>query len=386
MYSRWRCRGSPMGRRTEPTSTRPVPTASPAVRNAVALPKTLSALFVAVSLIIIGPLNAKSMARLGGRLPRSVLRWYTRCACRMPSPMGRLRRRRQTSPSGGDRNGCCPVPASPQAANRPCEHRAPPPTGVAVAGLMLAWLIEDGRTGAFNLFGSPGALVSQVRHTGSERHAALLLWGVAGRQWSYHHRRLAWNRRVVPGTVRSPLARHVPQGVTLEHYQDFGLFDLWAEIRKLPSMRPVTAAETVRASGTDDAQAVVRPVAQEVGGKGVRAAACHRIATETRCYGTSRNTYKNRGFQPPMSDRAISSVGQSASLTRRRSQVQVLYRPVPGFLCARMGSRYLAKSCKHRVSRSRRSRLATPCETLRQDAAPDSAPPPMSPPVQSARQ
>src|SRR3990172_1745048 len=32
------------------------------------------------------------------------------------------------------------------------------------------------------------------------------------------------------------LARHAPTGVTLRHYQDFTLFDLWAEIRKLPNL------------------------------------------------------------------------------------------------------------------------------------------------------
>lgn len=33
------------------------------------------------------------------------------------------------------------------------------------------------------------------------------------------------------------LARHAPQGVTLRNYQDFGVFDLWAEIRKLPGLK-----------------------------------------------------------------------------------------------------------------------------------------------------
>ena len=33
------------------------------------------------------------------------------------------------------------------------------------------------------------------------------------------------------------LARHAPTGVTLRHYQGFGLFDLWAEIGKLPPIR-----------------------------------------------------------------------------------------------------------------------------------------------------
>ena len=33
------------------------------------------------------------------------------------------------------------------------------------------------------------------------------------------------------------LARHAPQGVTLRNYQDFDVFDLWAEIRKLPGLK-----------------------------------------------------------------------------------------------------------------------------------------------------
>ena len=44
------------------------------------------------------------------------------------------------------------------------------------------------------------------------------------------------------------LARHSPRGVTLRNYQDFTLFDLWAEIRKLPSIRPPGAED--RATGT----------------------------------------------------------------------------------------------------------------------------------------
>ncbi len=49
------------------------------------------------------------------------------------------------------------------------------------------------------------------------------------------------------------LARHAPQGVTLKHYQDFTVFDLWAEIRKLPPTRVESAqADAVRATGTAD--------------------------------------------------------------------------------------------------------------------------------------
>ena len=42
-------------------------------------------------------------------------------------------------------------------------------------------------------------------------------------------------------------------GVRLKHYQNFGLFDMWAEIAKLPSIRTGAASESVRATGTDDA-------------------------------------------------------------------------------------------------------------------------------------
>ncbi|MCH7704204.1 MAG: hypothetical protein IIB61_03755 [Planctomycetes bacterium] len=36
------------------------------------------------------------------------------------------------------------------------------------------------------------------------------------------------------------LARHAPQGVTLKHYQDFSVFDLWAEVHRLPSLTAAT--------------------------------------------------------------------------------------------------------------------------------------------------
>jgi hypothetical protein len=47
------------------------------------------------------------------------------------------------------------------------------------------------------------------------------------------------------------LARHAPQGVTLRNYQDFSLFDLWAEIAKLPAIRTEVKAEAASATGTD---------------------------------------------------------------------------------------------------------------------------------------
>ena len=48
------------------------------------------------------------------------------------------------------------------------------------------------------------------------------------------------------------LARHSPQGVTLRNYQDFGLFDLWAEIAKLPAIHCEAAPDLAKATGTCD--------------------------------------------------------------------------------------------------------------------------------------
>ena len=82
------------------------------------------------------------------------------------------------------------------------------------------------------------------------------------------------------------LARHAPQGVTLRHYQDFSILDLWSEIRKLPPIRTKAAeAEESQATGTDDrhaptAMGVVLPVVQQPGRKGVKLAATGRIDDE----------------------------------------------------------------------------------------------------------
>jgi len=58
------------------------------------------------------------------------------------------------------------------------------------------------------------------------------------------------------------LARHSSTGVTLRHYQDFWVFDLWTEIAKLPGPRPPKAdEEKIRATGTDcDIRPGVRPL------------------------------------------------------------------------------------------------------------------------------
>ncbi len=51
--------------------------------------------------------------------------------------------------------------------------------------------------------------------------------------------------------AQTALARHAPIGVTQRHYQDFTVFDLWAEIEKLPGPAVSGAAEEIRATGTD---------------------------------------------------------------------------------------------------------------------------------------
>ena len=48
------------------------------------------------------------------------------------------------------------------------------------------------------------------------------------------------------------LAHHAPQCVTLRDYQDFGLFDLWAQIARLPPIRAESVAEAVQATGAND--------------------------------------------------------------------------------------------------------------------------------------
>jgi integrase len=53
------------------------------------------------------------------------------------------------------------------------------------------------------------------------------------------------------------LARHSPQGITLRNYQDFSVFDLWAEIRKLPGFPTETGQKAQATNG----KMVVPPVA-----------------------------------------------------------------------------------------------------------------------------
>ncbi len=99
------------------------------------------------------------------------------------------------------------------------------------------------------------------------------------------------------------LARHAPQGVTLRNYQDFGLFDLWSEIRKLPPIRTDAEAEVARGTGTDGkpisarGRSVVRPVVQRTGRKGVKRSATGRIDDDRVSCGESRETLQKQGFR-----------------------------------------------------------------------------------------
>jgi len=79
------------------------------------------------------------------------------------------------------------------------------------------------------------------------------------------------------------LARHAPVGITLRNYQDFSVFDLWAEIGKLPPIGDAVGAgrEKVRATGTDGA--VAFPVALGVGRNGEKQSQMGRKVT-TPCH------------------------------------------------------------------------------------------------------
>ena len=138
------------------------------------------------------------------------------------------------------------------------------------------------------------------------------------------------------------LARHAPTGVTLKHYPDFGLFDLWGEIRKLPPIRWTDSeVEFVRATGTDDAVAgaphelnngVARPVAQNVGRKGVKRSAADRIPDEsvTACH--VETTLQNKGFSADSDD------GRCATRTHNLRLVRAALWPIE--LIARFQARY----------------------------------------------
>lgn len=59
-------------------------------------------------------------------------------------------------------------------------------------------------------------------------------------------------------------ARHSPQGITLRNYQDFSVFDLWSEIRKLPGLEP-EPQQAGKATGSLGGAGVGPPVGPMVG-------------------------------------------------------------------------------------------------------------------------
>lgn len=98
--------------------------------------------------------------------------------------------------------------------------------------------------------------------------------------------------------IQIALARHAPTGVTLKHYQDFGLFDLWGAIRKLPPIRWIEPkAEFLRATGTCDIgpNSVARPVALNSGRKGVKASTGGQVGAKERHSITERQTTEKHG-------------------------------------------------------------------------------------------
>jgi len=85
------------------------------------------------------------------------------------------------------------------------------------------------------------------------------------------------------------LARHAPTGVTLRHYQDFQLFDLWGEIRKLPPIRwNIPESQVPRATGTCNFRpnAAAPPVALTIVRKEVKPSEMDRIpnVSDTKCH------------------------------------------------------------------------------------------------------
>ncbi len=85
------------------------------------------------------------------------------------------------------------------------------------------------------------------------------------------------------------LARHAPQGVTMKHYQDFAVFDLWAEIQKLPGMT-APAPGSMKATGTCDAGGVVPGV--------VPTGRIDRVPTASICTGSGFGGDRGRHQNP----------------------------------------------------------------------------------------
>lgn len=93
------------------------------------------------------------------------------------------------------------------------------------------------------------------------------------------------------------LARHSPQGVTLRDYQDFGLFDLWAEIAKLPAIRWKADPGLAKATATCDSrpERVAPPVALRPDQEGVEAAASGRTHEPVSSPRQYRKDLQNKG-------------------------------------------------------------------------------------------
>lgn len=93
--------------------------------------------------------------------------------------------------------------------------------------------------------------------------------------------------------VQAQLARHTPQGVTLKHSQDYSLFDPWAEIGKLPGPHG-ESRQAARATGTEGAGVVVRPVVRAPRIPGGLGASCCTKTTSTERNPESSKRYNSR--------------------------------------------------------------------------------------------
>ena len=121
------------------------------------------------------------------------------------------------------------------------------------------------------------------------------------------------------------LARHAPQGITLKHYQDFSLFDLWSEIEKIPSPLDGAEVNTAIATGTDDSQAVVGNVVGACGFDRPQGALCGRVETESSSEKSARKHYNTRQDLIISSGNGLPTPGlepgTSCSTGRRSSQL-----------------------------------------------------------------
>ena len=137
------------------------------------------------------------------------------------------------------------------------------------------------------------------------------------------------------------LARHAPQGVTLRNYQDFGVFDLWAEIRKLPGMKR-EHPNTAKATGTYDEGGVV-PVVVPTGRRNVLkpASGCSGSENRTTDGGDEKPASHHRkagfsvrkaigatGFEPATSCSQSTAAGRKRTLGAERPH---LFAPYPRF-------------------------------------------------------